>query len=55
MKTVQANFTNDTTLLIQGVRGRVNQEGKILDSQAEIKLVNFIEQFNKWLLESSDY
>lgn len=47
MKTVQTHFTDDTILLIQGVKGKVTQEGKIIDSKTEIKLEKFVESFSK--------
>lgn len=45
MNTVQTNFTDETTLLIQGVKGKVDKEGKITDESTEIKLLKFIKSF----------
>ncbi len=42
LKTVQANFADDTTLLIQGIKGKVNKEGKILDNKTERELEKFV-------------
>lgn len=47
MKTVQTKFTDKTTLLIQGVKGKLDKNGKILDRTTEIKLKNFIQSFNE--------
>lgn len=47
MKTIQANFTKDTTLLIQGVKGKVSKEGEIADAKTEIELERFIQSFNE--------
>ena len=42
MKTVMASFTDDTTLLIQGIKGKINLEGEIIDRKTEDDLTNFI-------------
>lgn len=47
MKTIQAKFTDDTTLLIQGVKGKVNKEGEITDNKTEVELDKFIESFTE--------
>jgi len=46
MRTVQAVFTNETTLLISGVKGKVSLEGKITDALTEQKLLQFVQAFN---------
>lgn len=45
MKTIQTVFTDETTLLIQGVRGKVNKEGKVIDEKIESQLKNFVQSF----------
>lgn len=45
METVQTHFTNETTLLIQGIKGKVDKEGKILDKETGIELKKFIQSF----------
>lgn len=45
METVRANFTEETALLIQGVKGKVDREGKILDEKTGIELEKFIQSF----------
>ena len=47
IKTIQASFTEDTTLLIQGIKGKISREGEITDEATEEKLFNFIESFKK--------
>ncbi|KAF2330415.1 NADPH-dependent FMN reductase [Flavobacterium ginsenosidimutans] len=41
MKTLEANFDDKTQLLIQGIRGKVNAEGEIIDSGTAEALQNF--------------
>lgn len=47
MKTIQTDFTEDTTLLIKGIKSKVTREGKISDERTETELRNFIESFKK--------
>jgi chromate reductase len=44
MRTIMAKFTDETTLLIQGVKGKINDEG-ITDKKTEDDLKKFIEAF----------
>ena len=46
MKTVMAKFTDDTTLLIQGVRGKISREGEIIDSETVNNLIKVSESFH---------
>ena len=52
MKTVVAKFTPGTTLLIQGIKGKINEHGEITDSKTKFDLAEFIEAF-KMLMEGS--
>lgn len=45
METVQTNFTAETTLLIQGVKGKVDKEGQITNENMEIELLKFVKSF----------
>ena len=45
MKTVVAKFTDETTLLIQGIKGKIDKQGKILAEKTQEDLVNFIQAF----------
>ncbi len=47
MKTVMAKFTDSTTLLIQGVKGKINQQGYITDKKTREDLIKFIHSFKK--------
>ncbi|WPO77089.1 NADPH-dependent FMN reductase [Flavobacterium sp. KACC 22761] len=52
MKTVEAKFDNTIQLLIQGIRGKVNDEGKIVNIATEAALASFIHNFeNQFLSE----
>ncbi len=42
MKTIMTNFTDETTLLIQGVKGKINEKGKITDSKTKDDLTRFV-------------
>lgn len=45
MKTLGAKFENNTQLLIQGIRGKINDEGEITNEETELALQNFIKNF----------
>ncbi|MEO8854552.1 MAG: NAD(P)H-dependent oxidoreductase [Ginsengibacter sp.] len=45
MKTVMANFTEETTLLIQGMKGKIGESGEIKDDKTKNDLQNFILAF----------
>lgn len=47
MKTLMTKFTTETTLLIQGIKGKINQQGEITDSRTKDDLVKFIDAFKK--------
>ena len=49
MKTIQAKFNDETTLLIQGVRGKINENGKIIDDKTLNNIKKFIHSFSKEL------
>ena len=42
MKTVEADFNNETQLLIEGIKGKINDNGIISDPKTENELINFI-------------
>ncbi|WJS96893.1 NAD(P)H-dependent oxidoreductase [Flavobacterium johnsoniae] len=50
MKTLGADFDSNTQLLIQGVRGKIDSEGKIIDSETAISLQNFVKKFENHFL-----
>ena len=45
MKTVMAHYTEETTLLIQGVKGKINAEGEITDKKTKDDLITFFNAF----------
>lgn len=45
MKTVMTKFTDETTLLIQAIKGKINEQGEITDIKTKEALVQFIEAF----------
>jgi chromate reductase, NAD(P)H dehydrogenase (quinone) len=47
MKTAMAKFKNETTLLIQGVKGKLDTEGNFIDSKKIEELKEFINEFEK--------
>ena len=52
MKTVMAKFTADTTLLIRGIKGKINDDGEITDSKTVDDLTHFLNAY-KTLVEDS--
>lgn len=42
MKTVDTHFTEQTTLLIQGIKGKINEDGEITDSKTNDDFTDFI-------------
>ena len=51
MKTAIAKFAEGTTLLIQGIKGKIGLKGNIKDFQTEQKTYNFIESFKTITIE----
>ncbi|SDC22808.1 NADPH-dependent FMN reductase [Niabella drilacis] len=49
LQTVGASFTEDTTLLIQGVKGKISGEGQITDSATEKAFGQFVKAFIKFV------
>jgi len=47
MKTIQTYFSDDTTLLIQGVKGKVSKEGIITDKKTETELKKLTKSFKE--------
>lgn len=45
MKTLMTTFNEETTLLIQGVKGKVNSEGKIIDNETLQQVENFTKAY----------
>ncbi|KIA94704.1 FMN reductase [Flavobacterium sp. KMS] len=51
MKTIEAKFDNDTQLLIQGIRGKLDLDGNIIDEKTLVSLLAFIRSFEKQVEE----
>lgn len=51
MKTVESKFTNETTLLISGIKGKLDKMGNLIDAETIEKLNNFIIAFDKLVNE----
>ena len=47
MKTAMAKFTNETTLLIQGIKGKFDLQGNFTDTETMERLKLFINAFDK--------
>ncbi|GAA4734419.1 NADPH-dependent FMN reductase [Flavisolibacter ginsenosidimutans] len=45
MRTVMARFTDETCLLIQGIKGKISEDGNIKDSKTQRNLTEFAEAF----------
>jgi NAD(P)H-dependent FMN reductase len=45
MQTVGAQFTEDTTLLIQGIKGKIDQEGKTTDIKTQQDIARFVRAY----------
>jgi chromate reductase len=53
MKTANAKFTADTTLLIQGIKGKFDLSGKLIDNEAIKKLNRFIAAFSNTVINNN--
>lgn len=51
MKTVMTLFTVETTLLIQGIKGKINEQGQIIDGKTKDDFTKFINAF-KTMMET---
>lgn len=47
MKTAMAKFTDETSLLIQGIKGKFDEESNLTDHKTNIQLVKFIDALKK--------
>jgi chromate reductase len=53
MKTVDTKFTEQTTLLIHGIKGKMDKHGKISDARTQNDLSNFINAFKELIRNNS--
>jgi len=54
MKTLLTNFTDETSLLIKGVKGKTNLAGEIIDSTTLSALKRFVRSFTSLLRKTED-
>jgi NAD(P)H-dependent FMN reductase len=54
MKTIMSKFTDETTLLIQGIKGKINERGEITDSKTLDDLTRFVIAY-KTLIKNDIY
>ncbi len=47
MRTAMAKFTNETTLLVQGIKGKFDEKDHLTDTETSKKLNAFIDAFRK--------
>lgn len=52
MKTLMANFTDETALLIQGIKGKIGKKGALTDPTTESKVRHFVESFNSLVMKA---
>ncbi|MBF4471603.1 NADPH-dependent FMN reductase [Flavobacterium sp. HJJ] len=45
MRTLMSKFTDETTLLIQGAKGKINEQGQLTDDKTKEDLLRFIDAF----------
>ncbi len=50
MKTAMAKFTNETTLLIQGIKGKFDLENNLIETEIIGRLNEFINAFDKLII-----
>ncbi len=46
METVQTKYIDETVLLIQGIKGKIDKNGKIINKRTETELLEFVKSFN---------
>ncbi|SHM59201.1 NADPH-dependent FMN reductase [Chryseobacterium polytrichastri] len=47
LETLMVNFTADTTLLIPGIKGKINEQGRLTDIKTKDSLLNFAHAYEK--------
>ena len=53
IKTLEAKFTDETTLLVQGVKGKIDGNGNIINPTLLTELYSFTENFKKFVNENA--
>jgi chromate reductase, NAD(P)H dehydrogenase (quinone) len=49
MKTAMAKFSLETTLLLKGIKGKLDNKGNLIDADSTEKLVSFLHSFNEMI------
>jgi len=52
MKTAMAKFTDKTSLLIQGIKGKFDDQGNLISKETELQLEKFTDEFMKLINEN---
>jgi chromate reductase len=53
METLMSQFTSETSLLIQGIKGKINEEGQIIDPKTTAALTRFANAFKTLVKKAS--
>ena len=51
MKTAMAKFSEDTSLLIQGIKGKFDEQGNVIDTETEMQIKKFTDELTKLITE----
>ena len=51
MKTAMAKFTDKTSLLIQGIKGKFDEQGNLINNETEIQIEKFTDELMKLINE----
>lgn len=54
MRTLMARFNPDTTLLIQGIKGKINDRGEIIHPTTTQELMKFVDAFKRLVSSSKE-
>ena len=55
MRTLETVFTDETTLLIQGIKGKIDKDGNITDDKTMEALFNFIKAYKIFLSNDTEF
>ena len=51
MKTAMAKFSENTSLLIQGIKGKFDEQGNVIDTEIEMQIEKFSDELTKLITE----
>jgi NAD(P)H-dependent FMN reductase len=52
MKTIMSKFNDETTLLIHGIKGKINDKGEITDKKTSEDLARFVREFRALIINA---